>query len=85
MSDTAFSPTPHVPGAADSARYEYISMQPHVRRDPLSDFLDACAPVAKAFGWQYGDNATCGPRINGDMELVYVLSGESVITVNGEQ
>ena len=85
MSDNTPAPAARASGAPDSARYEYISMQPQVRRDPLSDFLDACAPVAKAFGWQYGDYATCGPRINGDMELVYVLSGESIITVNGEQ
>ena len=85
MSENTPAPAAPASGAPDSARYEYISMQPQVRRDPLSDFLDACAPVAKAFGWQYGDYATCGPRINGDMELVYVLSGESIITVNGEQ
>ena len=68
----------------DAARYEYFSLPPRVRHDPLSDLIDACEPVVKAFGYEYGAYNTCGPRINGDMELIYVLSGESIVTINGE-
>lgn len=68
----------------DTARYEYFSLPHRVRHDPLSDLIDDCAPRVKGFGYEYGAYNTCGPRINGDMELIYVLSGESIVTINGE-
>ena len=63
--------------------YEYYSAEPTIFCDELSGFLSDCNIVVKAFDWQYNNNNTCGPRIYGDMELIYVLAGESIITVDG--
>ena len=63
--------------------YVYYSATPTIFCDGLSDFLADCNIVVKAFDWQYNKNNTCGPRIYGDMELIYILAGESIVTVNG--
>lgn len=68
-----------------AARYEYISLKPLTAPDALSDFIAACEITVKCLGWQYGSRCTTScPRINGDMELIYVVSGESIVTINGE-
>lgn len=64
------------------AQYSYFSEKLHVRCDPLSRFIESCDLTLKAFDWQYGPENTTGPRIYGDMELIYVMSGESIITLN---
>lgn len=64
-------------------QYSYFCERLHVRRDPLSSFIESCDFTLKAFAWQYGPEQIAGPRIYGDMELIYVLSGESIITLNG--
>ena len=63
-------------------QYSYFSEKLHVRCDPLSRFIESCDLTLKAFDWQYGLEHTTGPRIYGDMELIYVMSGESIITLN---
>lgn len=63
--------------------YEYYSATPTIFCDELSGFLSDCNIVVKAFDWQYNKNNTCGPRIYGDMELIYILAGESIVTVDG--
>lgn len=65
------------------SQYTYFSETLHVNRDPLSTFIETCDFTLKAFDWQYGPENTAGPRIYGDMELIFVQSGESIITING--
>lgn len=64
-------------------QYTYFSAQQSMRRDPLSSFIESCDFTLKAFAWQYGPEHTTGPRVYGDMELIYVLSGESIIAIDG--
>lgn len=63
--------------------YEFCSLQPHIYNDSLSTFLEECTITLKQFGHQYSAPDVCGPRIYGDLELIYVLAGESVITIDG--
>ena len=65
-----------------ATQYSYFSEKLHVCCDPLSRFIESCNLTLKAFDWQYGPENTAGPRIYGDMELIYVMSGESIITLN---
>lgn len=54
--------------------------------DPLNEFISSLKLVPNGFGHQHDDPAACcGDRIIGDFELVYVLDGESCITVENRE
>ena len=54
--------------------------------DTLSDFLNGIAITPDNIGWQKDSpEAVCDDRIIGDFEIIYVLGGESRITINNIQ
>lgn len=67
----------------DNPFYEYCNSSMHVPRDPLSDFLDSCGLTVKQFGYQL-EMPYIGPRIYGDLELIYLLSGDGILNINGK-
>ncbi len=60
----------------------YYTGENYIKNDPLSDFLYKCNIKPKAFGYQCSSESTNGMRLIGDMELIYYLSGESIVTIN---
>lgn len=60
----------------------YFQGQQVVRSDSLSEFLESCGIIPKSFGYQHTHATTGGTRLIGDMELIYYIGGESVVTIN---
>lgn len=69
--------------APKASAYEFCSVPMHVRYDGLSSFLYSCGLTVKQFGFQKQSPAACGPRIYGDLELIYILCGEGIVTIDG--
>ena len=67
----------------EKSTYEFCNLSPCVQHDTLSDFLESCNITLKQFGLQTQSPVQCGPRIYGDLELIYVLSGEGIVTIDG--
>lgn len=67
----------------DNGFYEYCNLPMQISHDPLSDFLDSCNLTVKAFGYQV-EMPYIGPRIYGDLELIYLLSGDGILNINGK-
>lgn len=69
--------------AHGTSAYEFCSVPMNVRNDGLSNFIYSCGLTVKQFGFQKQSPASCGPRIYGDLELIYILCGEGIVTVDG--
>lgn len=51
-------------------------------RDPLHHFISSFTFIANNFGHQHNDpSAWCGDRVIGDFELIYIIDGQSDITI----
>ena len=63
----------------------YITSPRNMGKDILSEYLDNYKFIFNRTGYQYNSPtlSSCGDRIIGDFELIYIMSGESSITING--
>lgn len=68
------------------SRFEiYCSIPNKIKSDLLTDFINSYIFNLNGFGHQFDDpDASCKDRIIGDFELIYVIDGESFITI-GDQ
>ena len=63
--------------------YEYCNVERNLSQDSLSTFLDSCGLTVKNFGYQTEMPYVC-PRIYGDLELIYLLSGDGILNIDGK-
>lgn len=58
----------------------------NITGDPLSRFLEEISFIPHAFGHQYQNSrAICDYRVIGDFELLYIINGESRITIGKKE
>lgn len=62
----------------------YITSPRNMEKDSLSEYLNNYKFIFNRTGYQYNDpdSSSCGDRIIGDFEFIYIMSGESYITIN---
>jgi len=63
--------------------YEFCDIRSDVQMDSLSNFLISCGLSLKKFGYQT-EMPQIRPRIYGDFELIYLLSGDGILTIDGK-
>jgi AraC-like DNA-binding protein len=60
----------------------FFDLQCSFKRDALTDFINELSFIPHDFGHQCNDpDAVCEERITGDFELIYIIGGESIITI----
>ena len=60
----------------------YFSSGNDYKIDALDEYINEFSFHINSFGHQYNDvNASCNDRIIGDFELIYIIDGESYITI----
>lgn len=65
--------------------YTFYEVPKNLISDPLTDFISELSFIPHGFGHQFNDpRAACNERITGDFELIYIIGGESYITI-GQQ
>lgn len=63
--------------------YSLFYSSSDLEMDELSKFLDSCGLVPISLGHQNnGINAGCNNRISGEFEILYVVEGEAIVTID---
>jgi AraC-like DNA-binding protein len=64
----------------------YYDVKKIFKKDLLSEFISLFTFSINSFGHQFNDPTTCcGDRLIGDFELIYVIGGESFITIQDKE
>lgn len=65
--------------------YTFFEVAKNLKNDSLTDFISEIAFIPHAFGYQCNDpRAECGERISGDFEIIFIVGGESHITIDNK-
>jgi len=67
----------------NSNTYEYCNVKRNIQKDPFSLFLNSCGLTVKNFGYQT-QMPYIRPRIYGDLEMIYLLSGDGILNIDGK-
>lgn len=62
--------------------YTFVELSDNLSNDALTEFINGMHFIPHACGYQVKDPfAVCSERITGDFELLYIIGGTSIITV----
>ncbi|NJD01521.1 MAG: AraC family transcriptional regulator [Ruminiclostridium sp.] len=66
-----------------NSNYTFYEVPNNLKNDHMTDFINEMTFIPHAFGHQSRDpRAVCNERITGDFELICIVGGESVITID---